>query len=169
MPQHDRPAGFSWNSLTMGQKGLAISGLVLLIALFLPWESYEVPGFEFGGQEFGGVDIGSFNAFSASGGLAWLSFLGIIGFLVIEGLMMGGVLPATVPGAMISAIAAGVASLLAIISFLLSLGGVTWGAFVGLIAALALGYAAYVRWNESKSAAPPPMAPPPAAPPPTAP
>jgi O-antigen/teichoic acid export membrane protein len=84
---------------------------------------------------------------------------------VIEGLMMGRVLPANVPGALISAIAAGVAALLAILTFLFALGAVAWGAFVGLLAALALGYGAYLRWTESKTTAPPSGMPPPSAPP----
>jgi hypothetical protein len=162
MQQPTRPGGFNTGTLTRGQWILGISSVVLLIVLFLPWESL---GVDLGGP-FGNLNLGSTNAFGASGGLAWLSLLGILAVLVVEGLILARTLPPTVPGAMISAISGGVAALIALIAFLMSLGNITWGAFVGLIAAIAVGYGAWLRFQESRTMAPPPAAPPPAAPPP---
>jgi hypothetical protein len=159
MQPQSRPGGFDMGRLTMGQKLLGITALILLISLFLPWRSI--------GLEFLGANFGNISGFSASA-FSYLVILGILGVLVLEGLMVGGVLTGNFNGALISAIVGGVTALLAIIMFLTVLSGVTWGAFVGLLAALAMGYAAYVRFQESKTTALPPGAPP-SAPPPTAP
>src|SRR5918997_683212 len=47
-----------------------------------------------------------------------------------------------------------------VITFIVALQAVAWGAFLGLVLALALAYAAYIRFQESKvgTAPPPPVA-----------
>ena len=63
----------------------------------------------------------------------------------------------TTSPALISAIVGWVIALFMIITFIVALDAVAWGAFLGLILTLALAYAAYVRFQESKlGAAPPP-------------
>jgi hypothetical protein len=168
MPQHDRPAapgGFSMASLTQGQRILGIASLVLLISLFLPWERFEF----FEGGEFFGVEVpgsaANISGLSASP-LGWLILLAIIGWFVFEGLIIGGVLRGNFNAALISAGIGGLAALLALIQFLLVLGSISWGAFVGLIALLGVGYGAWLRFSESKRMAPPPSAAGPTAPPP---
>jgi len=144
--------GFDWQRLSMGTKGLLISGAVLIISLFLPWQ-----GVNFGGP-FGGI---SFNGFRGLGILVFLLALGVIIWELV--IAMTTVNTGTMSPAMISAAGGGLAALLTIIHFLTSLDAVTWGAFVGLLAGLAMAYAAWLRFNESKTAPAPPPAPPPAA------
>lgn len=155
MAQPQRPGGgFNWGGLSMGSKGLLISGLLLFISLFLPWECVDI---------FGGLDIPG-----ASGNVCVSGFAGIgvivailaIALLVWEGLLAAGVAinMGTTSPALIGAVLGGATALLAIISFLTSLGNVAWGAFLGLIFGLAVAYASYVRFQESQvgGAAPPP-------------
>jgi hypothetical protein len=165
MPQHgyDRPTGFSMSNLTQGQRILGIASLVLLISLFLPWERFEV----FQGEIFGIEGSANISGLSASP-LGWLVLLLILGLLVFEGLLMSGTIRGDFNGALISAAIGGGIVLLGLIMFLTSLGAISWGAFVGLIALLGVAYGAWLRFNESKTATPPPGAPP-SAPPPAAP
>ncbi len=58
----------------------------------------------------------------------------------------------TMSPALISAIAGGVAALGGLISFVMSLDGVGFMAFIGLLVSLAVGYGAFVRFQESKVA-----------------
>lgn len=157
MPQHDQAGGFNWARLSMGSKGLLITGLLLFISLFFSWECVDI---------FGGLDLdipGQSGNICANGfaGIGVLVAILAVALIIWEGLLAAGVainMGATSP-ALISAILGGVTALIAIISFLTSLGNVAWGAFVGLIFALAMAYASYVRFQESKvGAAPPPMA-----------
>jgi len=144
--------GFDWQRLSMGTKGLLISGVVLVISLFLPWQ-----GVDFGGP-FGGFSV---NGFRGLGILVFLVALGVIIWELV--IAMTTVNTGTMSPALISAAGGGLAAVLTIIHFLTSLDAVTWGAFVGLLAGLAMGYAAWLRFNESKTAPAPPPAPPPAA------
>ncbi|MGH2676263.1 MAG: hypothetical protein ACRDH1_12725, partial [Actinomycetota bacterium] len=57
---------------------------------------------------------------------------------------------------LIGAILAGATALFTIIAFLTKLSAIKWGAFVGLILALAMAYGAYMRLQESKAGMPPP-------------
>lgn len=144
--------GFDWQRLSMGTKGLLISGAVLIISLFLPWQ-----GVSFGGP-FGGFSV---NGFRGLGILVFLLALGVIIWEIAQAMTTmntGNMSPA-----LISAAGGGLAAVLTIIHFLTNLTAVTWGAFVGLLAGLAMGYAAWLRFNESKTAPAPPPAPPPAA------
>jgi hypothetical protein len=144
MAQPQRPGGFDMNRVSTGSKILLVAGLLLLIDLFLPWQS--AGGGSIGGFEIPGV---SFNGFR---GLGILAGILAIALLVWEGLVAAGVninMGNTSP-ALIGAILGGATALFTIITFLTMLSGVTWGAFIGLILALALAYGAYMRFNESK-------------------
>lgn len=146
--------GFDFNRMSMGTKGILISGAVLLISLFLPWQSF-------------GVDLGPFGG-NIGGSVSGFNGLGIIVFLLVLGVLVWEIVVAVttintgnVSPALISAGIAAATVLFAVIHFLTSLSGVSWGAFIGLLAALALGYAAWLRFNESKTdvtggGAPPP-------------
>lgn len=142
--------GFNWQRLSMGTKGLLISCAVLIISLFLPWQGIGL------GDIFG-VSV---NGFRGLGILVFLLALAVIIWEIV--IMMTTVETGTMSPAMISAAGGGLTAVLTIIHFLTSLSLVQWGAFVGLIAGLAVGYASWLRFNESKTA---PMAPPPAPPP----
>jgi hypothetical protein len=135
--------------MSTGSKVLLITGLLLFIDLFLPWQRVC---FDFGG--FGG-GCASVSGFS---GLGILVAILLIALLVWEGLLVAGVninMGTTSP-AMISAILAGATALFTIILFITRLSAVSFGAFIGLILALVLAYGAYVRFNESKVTTPPP-------------
>jgi hypothetical protein len=144
--------------LTMGQKGALIGGGVLFIALFLPWNS--VGGGSFAGVDIPGLSINGWN------GMGMLAGILVIALLIWEGLNAGGALAnVQAPKAQIGAGLAAGAALFAIIRFFQALSGVSFGAFLGLLAALGLAYAAWLRFQEGSSAGPasPPPPPPPAA------
>ncbi|MDQ3991076.1 MAG: hypothetical protein M3245_02035 [Actinomycetota bacterium] len=139
--------GFDLNRLSMGTKVLLGAGLVLFIALFLGWNC------------FGGFCLSGWS------GMGVLAGLLVLALLVWEGLELAGVL-ATVnaPKALIAAGLGAGAALFALIRFFQAMQGLGVGAIIGLIAALGLGYGAWLRFNESKTAPgglPPTSAPPP--------
>lgn len=135
--------------VSTGSKVLLITGLLLFIDLFLPWQRTCVDLGPFGG---GCVSVSGFS------GLGVLVAILVIGLLVWEGLLMAGVSinMGTTSPAMISAVVAGAAALFTIILFLTRLSAIGYGAFIGLILALVLAYGAYMRFNESKITTPPP-------------
>jgi len=147
--------GFDFSRLTMGQKGLLITGAVFLIDLFLPWESVGLLGFTAG-------NISGFN------GIGVLAGILVILLLVWEVMAMAGVnLNLNVSDALISAGLAAGTVLFGLIRFLIAVTrqgtDPSFGAWVGVIVLLAMAYAAWLRFNESKTAPAPPPAPPPAA------
>lgn len=136
--------------VSTGSKILLVAGLLLFIDLFFPWQ-----GVDFG--DVFGTDLGSANV-SGFSGLGVLVALLVIAMLVWEGLLAAGVninLGTTSP-ALISAGLGFAVALFTIIAFLTKLTAIKWGAFVGLILALVIAYGAYMRWQESKVAPPPP-------------
>ena len=160
MTQPQPVGGFNWARLSMGSKGLLVSSLILFISLFLPWQAFR------GCEELANAVLNVSCSLSGFLGLGVLVALLAIGVLVWEGMLAAGVNinTGTMSPALIGAIAGGATAVFALIKFLTSLGGgtlgaysITWGAFVGLVAALAVAYAAYVRFQESKvGTAPPP-------------
>ena len=161
-----RPAGggFDWGRLSTGSKAILVSSVVLIVSLFLPWQT--VAGCEEAQALAPTVDFGGCSRMGIAG-LGVLVVLGAIALVVWEGLLASGMnlnVGGTSP-VMISAIAGGVVALLGLLNFLMSLGGgplgiynVAWGAFVGLVLVLALAYASYVRFHETKlGAAGPPV------------
>jgi len=139
-------AGFDWARLTMGQKGVLITGVLFLIDTFLPWNRFCVIGL-----------CESVNGWSGTGVIAGLLALALV---VWEGLNAAGALDAvTVPKALVSAVLAAGAALFALLRALLNLELASFGLWIGIILALAMGYAAYVRFQESQLE--PPPAPPP--------
>jgi hypothetical protein len=150
MAQPQRPGGFDMARVSTGSKILLVAGLLLFIDLFFPWQ-----GVDFG--DFLGTDLGSANV-SGFNGLGILVALLVIAMLVWEGLLAAGVsinLGSTSP-ALISAGLGFAVALFTIIAFLTKLSAIKWGAFLGLILALVIAYGAYMRWQESKVASPPP-------------
>jgi hypothetical protein len=155
MAQPQRPGGFDMARASTASKIILVAAILLFIDLFFPWQ---------------GVDLGEFGeAFGVSGNVSGFNGLGIlvailcIAVIAWELMLMAGVninMGTTSP-ILVSAILAGVTAAFTIIAFLTKLSAIRWGAFVGLILALVLGYGAYMRYTESRTAAPPP--PPPAA------
>jgi hypothetical protein len=151
----------------MGSKGLAVTSFLLFISLFLPWQTIK------GCAEAQAAAPPEFRvgcSISGFGGLGVLVAILCLAILAWEiTLMFVPINLGTVSPALISAIAGGATVLFTLIKFLTSLGGsgflgalgISWGAFVGLIIALAMAYASYLRFQESRTTAPPPTAPPP--------
>jgi hypothetical protein len=150
MVQPQRPGGFDMARMSTGSKILLVVAILLFIDLFFPWQDV-LPG----GLEAFGVS-GNISGFNGIGILVAILCLGVI---VWEGLLAAGVninMGTTSP-ALVAAILGGATALFAIIQFLTSLDGVAWGAFIGLILALAMAYGAYMRFQESKAVPPPPV------------
>jgi hypothetical protein len=142
----------------MGSKGLLITGVVTAIGLFLPWQNFSP---DLGGLEGLGIDIPSVSISAMDRWLGVFTLILVLALLVWEGLLAGGVRVSlgTMKPAVLSAILGFVIAAFLLILFLVSLDGISWGAFLGLILALAMAYAAYMRLQESKlGAAPPPPA-----------
>ena len=161
MSHHERPAGpggSSMNRLTRGQMILGIASVALLIFLFFPWQDFGG-----GGRAFG-FDIPGLTISGINKPLGWLVLLLILGLLVWEGLLLAGVIKGNFNGALIAAAIGGAIALFGVLLFLTSLSGVAIGAFLGLIASLAVAWGAWTRFQESKTA-PPTSAAPPTAPP----
>ncbi len=135
--------------MSTGSKVALTVAILLFIDLFFPWQ-----GVDFG--DFLGADLGSANV-SGFNGLGILVALLCIAVIVWEGLMAAGVninMGTTSP-ALIGAILAGATAVFTIIAFLTKLSAIKWGAFVGLVLALAMAYGAWMRFQESKATAPP--------------
>jgi hypothetical protein len=123
--------------------------VLLFIDLFLPWNKVGECPFCL-----------SVNGWSAIGVAAGLL---VLAALVWEGLNAAGALATvTAPKALITAALAGGAAVFALLRAVFNLKFSTFGLWLGIILALALGYAAYVRYQESQVTTPPPAAPPPA-------
>ena len=158
------------SKLSVGDQIAAVSGAVLLIALFLPWY---------------GIDINVGVASGSADASAWeaLGFIDILLFLVavvaigVPVAKAAGSLPDDIPGPLLVLAAGGLAVLLVLFRIVdlptPDLGGGVdfsrkFGIFLGLIAAVGVAYGGW-RANEeapatsTPAAAPPP--PPPAAPP----
>ena len=165
MTQPQPTGGFNWARLSMGSKGLIVTGLLFVIAvLFLDWadvasEVEALTGIDVG--DITGADTGV-TGLQASPLFGWLGLLLAVGLLVWEGMAATGqnVSAGGRSPAFISAILGWAIAACGLIIFIVSLQAVAWGAFVGLILSLAMAYMAYVRFQESKvgTAPPPPPA-----------
>lgn len=147
-----RSGGFDLGRVPAGSKGLLISGLLLFVFLFLPWQTVVRirPFLGIEGRDVYDTAFGS--------GLGILIAILVLGLLAWEVLLAAGVGISTgrTSPALVSALAGGLVALLTIVLFLTSLGNIAWGAFVGLVAGVAMAYAAYVRYQEGQRTTPPP-------------
>ncbi len=151
--------GFNWGGLSMGSKGALVAGGLLLIDLFLPWNRICV-----GGEAFGpGFPE---QCLSASGWaeIGVVAGLFVLALLVWEGLYAAGALANVVaPNKLITAVLAAGAALFALLRWLLNTDAAAFGAYIGIVLALALLYVAWINWQEHNTmpggAMPPPMPP----------
>ena len=154
--------------LSIGEQIAAVSGVVLLIALFLPWYGVDV--------NLGGIATGSASA------SAWeaLGFIDILLFLVavvaigVPVAKATGSLPDDVPGPLLVLVAGGVGVLLVLFRIVdlptPDLGGGVdfsrkFGIFLGLAAAVGVAYGGWRANEEAPATSTPAAAPPPPAPP----
>lgn len=159
------------SKLSVGDQIAAVSGVVLLIALFLPWYGVD-------------VDVGGFSA--SESGNAWeaLGFIDILLFLIalvaigVPVAKAAGALPDDLPGPLLVLAAGGLAVLLVLFRLIdlptldVSTEGVDFsrkfGIFLGLIAAVGVAYGGWRANEEAPAPSTPAAAPPPPPPAPPA-
>jgi hypothetical protein len=160
------------SKLTIGDQIAAASGIVLLIALFLPWYGVD-------------VNVGGFSASENASAWEALSFIDILLFLIalvaiaVPAAKAMDSLPAEVPGPLLVLAVGGLGVLLVLFRLLdlptPDLGGAgvdfsrKFGAFLGLIATAGIAYGGWRANAEAPASSTPAAAPPPPAPPPAAP
>jgi hypothetical protein len=153
------------SKLSVGDQIAAVSGIVLLIALFSPWYGVD-------------VNLGGFSASESASAWEALDFIDIVLFLIavvavgVPLAKAGGSLPDELPGPLLVLAAGGLGVLLVLFRLIdlptPDVGGEgvdfsrKFGLFLGLIAA---GGIAYGGWRANEETATTAAAPPPAAPP----
>jgi hypothetical protein len=180
-------SGFDMSTMSTAEKLLAGGSILLLIDSFFPWQSVDLSS---GLDEI--LDLGSvnFNMWQGSG-----SFFGVLTGLLAIALIVVGVLSMTGSmtnmnmGSMSSDKLTGFLGLgvagFGLLKFIFALTeSPSWGAFVGLVLLVAIGWGAWQKVETSGGfqmgggtmgggtmggSSPPPSAPPPSAPPPSAP
>jgi hypothetical protein len=135
MPSNVPPVSFDLNRLTSVDKIVAGASLIALISVFLPW--YAVSSGNFGSYSFGATSLGH--------GWFWLEFvvaLALIAYLAMRAAWAQPPVTLPVAHAPLLIVGTGVQLLLVLINFIFipyagEGDGWDWGAFVGLLAALA--------------------------------
>jgi hypothetical protein len=152
---------FDWGGLSTGRKVLLVGGLLLLIDLFLSWQSKDLGPITVSRSGWHGIGI--------LVGLLTLAMIAweLIGALGVE---LGDAVR-NLPTALISAALAAAVTLFTIIEFLTHNEIRAWPAWVGLILAIVIAVGGWLRFSEAPATTPtastaPPAAPPPAPPPP---
>jgi hypothetical protein len=159
------------SKLSLGDQIAAVSGIVLLIALFLPWYGVD-------------VNLGGLSASESANAWEALDFIDILLFLValvaigVPVAKAAGSLPPDVPGPMIVLAAGGLAVLLVLFRLIdlptpdVDGSGIDFsrkfGIFLGLIAAVGVTYGGWRANEEAPVASAPAAAPPPPPPAPPA-
>ncbi|HEX5950954.1 MAG TPA: hypothetical protein VFZ96_08120 [Actinomycetota bacterium] len=135
-------SGFDMSKMSMGSKILLGSGVLLLIFSFFAWQKVCV------------LDIACVNAGSMWGGsgaiFGILGGLALIALLVWEGLQVAGTdVSVGQPPSRISAYLGFATAGLVVLKFVFALTeSPAFGAFIGLILALGVGYGAWMRFQE---------------------
>ena len=177
-------SGFDMSKMSTAEKLLAGGSILLLIDSFFPWQSAD-PG---GLGDLLGVDL-SFNMWQASGaifgvlaGLLAIALI-VVGVLSMTGSMANMNMGTLSADKLVGWLGAGV-FVFGILKFIFALtASPAWGAFVGLILLIAIGYGAWQKMQATGGmtmgggmsgggttmGGPPPSAPPPSAPPASAP
>jgi hypothetical protein len=182
-------SGFDMSKMSTAEKVLAGGGILLLIASFLPWQKFCADLGDIGdliGQE--SVCAGTANAWQVSGAIfGILMALLTIALVAVVIASMAGAMSNVNLGTMstdklIGFLGLGVFAF-GIIKFLFVLfNDVSWGAFIGLVLLVAVGWGAWQKVQESGGYemggsgggsmggdVPPPSSPPPSTPPPSEP
>ena len=185
-------SGFDISKMSTAEKLMAGGSILLLLDSFLPWQKFCADLGAIGG---GNLCVGSVSAWQGSGGIfGVLMGLGAIAMIVLGVLSMTGSMASMNMGAMsvdklLGFLGLGTAGF-GLLKFIFVLTeSPAWGAFVGLVLLVAVGYGAWQRVQSSggfqmggtgrtmgggtpppsppPSGGMPPSAPPPAAPPPS--
>ncbi|HYU57509.1 MAG TPA: hypothetical protein VEO00_05610 [Actinomycetota bacterium] len=149
--------GFDMSRMSTASKILIGASALFFIDGFLPWQRVCI--------DVGIPGIGGCASASLWSGIGFLAALLGLALLVWEGLRVAGVNLGTMPEATKNMISAGLAAgvvLFTALKVLIDNEAIAYGAWIGIILALAIGYGGFMRWQESKTATPmPPAAPPP--------
>jgi hypothetical protein len=155
----EKSGGFDMSKLSIASKILLIAGILLLIDSFLQWQRVCI---DFGGVAGLGNTCGGVNAWSGSGSFFGLLMgLCVLALLIWEGIQLAGAganIKIPISASKVSAyIGFGVAGfgILKIILVLVSDVKPSLFGWVGLILILAVGYGAWMKFQEPESAAPP--------------
>lgn len=147
-------SGFDMSKLSLGSKIVAGAGVLLLLDSFISWQKVCF--------EFAGITGACGTANMWGGDAGWAGLLAgllVIALIVWEGLALAGTnLNVGMAASKISSyIGFGVLGFV-IIKFLLILTNhVAFGAFIGLLFALGVGYGAWMRFQEPEASGAPPM------------
>jgi hypothetical protein len=190
-------SGFDMSKMSTADKLLAGGSILLLIVSFFPWQSFcasDILGDLGGLEDLVGDQCANFNMWNGSGGWAGIiAGLLAIAVIVVGVLSMTGSMSSMDMGAMsadklVGFLGLGVAGF-GLLKFLLVVTEqVAWGAFIGLVLLVAIGYGAWQKVQESggfqmggagggtmgggsgddtMGGGPPPSTPPPSTPPPS--
>jgi hypothetical protein len=144
--------GFDMSKMSTASKILLGASALYLIDSFLPWNS---------------VDLGAFGSVSVNlwHNVGFLAALAAIVILLMEVLTIANVQVAIGDArsrALIEAGLAGAVLVFTILKVIIDSEFLAFGAWLGIILALAIAYGGWMRWNEAKALpATPPTAPPP--------
>jgi hypothetical protein len=155
----ERSGGFDMSRMSTASKVLIVAGALLLIDSFLQWQRVCI---DFGGVAGLGNTCGGVNAWSGSGSLfGVLMALCALALLVWEGIQAAGAtgsakLPMS-PSKLSAYLGFGAAGfgILKLLLVLVSDVKPSIFGWVGLILILAVGYGAWMKFQEPESAAPP--------------
>lgn len=165
--------GFDMRRMSTATKILLGASVIYLIDSFLPYWNRVC----FGGGEVLGTPLPESCAGTGLwNGIGVLTGLLVLALAVWEGLRAFGVSLGNLPQRTVDMISVGLAAgvlLFTLIKVLVHSEALSWGAYLGIVLALVIGYGGYMRWQEAKvggmgttgTAPPPPPAP--GSPPPT--
>ena len=145
-------------ALSTGTKLIAVAGLLLLIDTFLAWQKVSV--------EVSGVEVASASQNAWHGFWGVVMGLALIALLVWVGLQIANVdLNVSLPEATVTAVLAGIVFVFALLKNLID-DYSAWPSYVGIVLAALVAAGAWMRMQETETAAAPAApAAPPAAPP----
>ncbi len=154
--------GFDMARMSTASKILLGASLLYVIDSFLPWNRFC---FEVAGITGGCAGVSLWH------GVGLIAGLLAIALLVLEALRAFGTNLGTMPQRTLDMVSVGLAAgivLFTILRIVIDSEFLSFGAWIGIVLALALAYGGYMRWQEAKAApgAPGPPPPPAASPPP---
>ncbi len=147
-----RPGGFDLSRMSTASKILLGAGVLYFIDLFLPWRR----------QCFGGFGCGTQNGLAQGVGI--INMLLVLAIIVMEVLTIANVqvnMGTPTQRLQIEAGLAGGLLVFTILKILVGLSHIYIFSFIGLLLAIAIGYAGWMRWQEAQLGGGPAGPPPP--------
>ncbi|MFL5798899.1 MAG: hypothetical protein ACJ77A_13320 [Actinomycetota bacterium] len=154
-----RPGGFDMSKYSTGTKIVVIAAAVAFLNALIPWWQHA--------KFCAGPFCASASRSALGGDASWAGLLMFLLLIVLLAYEIANALGATrnvklpMPANQVSLILAGAVVFFGLLKFFLALSHVFIGAFVGLICLIAIGYGAYMRYQEPATTGPPPATGPP--------